>query len=52
MLNGEELANGLNPLLDDAMADSDEDGLININELSFKTNPLKRDHPALQLLLY
>ena len=52
MLNGEELANGLDPLANDAMLDIDGDGLVNRNELSLNSNPLKKDHPALKLELY
>ena len=38
-----ELANGLNPLADDAAGDADGDGLTNVQELGHGTNPQNAD---------
>jgi len=43
MADGWEVANGLNPLIDDANSDSDSDGLINLLELANGTDPLNVD---------
>jgi alpha-tubulin suppressor-like RCC1 family protein len=43
MPDGWELANGLNPLLDDALGDPDFDGLVNREEYLFGTNPFNPD---------
>ncbi|MGB0713031.1 MAG: tandem-95 repeat protein, partial [Gammaproteobacteria bacterium] len=43
MLNGDEIANGLDPFRDDAVEDPDSDNLSNADELAGGTNPLNPD---------
>ena len=41
MPDGWEIANGLNPLVDDSLGDPDADGLTNLDEYRLGTNPFK-----------
>ncbi|MEI8207223.1 MAG: hypothetical protein WCG03_10130, partial [Kiritimatiellales bacterium] len=46
MPDGWEVTNGFNPLVNDASADADSDGLTNLQEYQRGTNPLNADSDA------
>jgi hypothetical protein len=46
MTNGQEVANGTDPMVDDAYNDPDQDGLTNLEETSLGTDPFLADTDA------